>query len=519
MHDIFLSYASEDRARASELASTLEEQGWNVWWDRTILPGKTFDRVIESELNAATCVIVLWSKISVESQWVRAEAGDALNKGRLIPALLEDAEIPLVFRQIQAASLLDWTGDPEHAGFIQLTRAIREFVSPALPNASNPATGDPTSNLTGKPETTAPKLPERLPDAPRESGQTAAQSKSGNRFTSLLWPATTISALLIAGLTGYLYWQQSTIPATPVTTATRVEPVSQGTANDPVDAVRTPAIPAVPVILEAEEVSRHDRDPLPTGLAKTTPRAPELATAIAPALNIKPPKPSQPAQSKPAKPKIVQPVPAPAATQKPVQKNTPAVKPAPATPQRDTTATRITKTMPATPAAPTAPAAPLKILMVVWGTPNDDGLASVSKNREYSNSLAQLMTGIVETSIHLPITFDYRYIEDRDHHSLMRDNPRFNKSTALCSKTNVDLLLFGFLEGAEFDMTIGYIPTREPFFLVFDCKSGKGAAKRFRTAEVRDDSFPYEKALTRAFRTFSQQKLFTGLNTETSSKQ
>ena len=145
MHDIFLSYASEDRARASELASTLEKQGWNVWWDRTILPGKTFDRVIESELNAATCVIVLWSKISVESQWVRAEAGDALNKGRLIPALLEDAEIPLVFRQIQAASLLDWTGDPEHAGFIQLTRAITEFVSPALPNASNPASGQARS--------------------------------------------------------------------------------------------------------------------------------------------------------------------------------------------------------------------------------------------------------------------------------------------------------------------------------------------------------------------------------------
>jgi hypothetical protein len=80
-------------------------------------------------------------------------------------------------------------------------------------------------------------------------------------------------------------------------------------------------------------------------------------------------------------------------------------------------------------------------------------------------------------------------------------------------------LLFGFLEGSEFDMTIGYVPSREPFFLVFDCKSGKGAAKRFRAAEARDDSFPYEKALTRAFRTFSQQQLITGLNAATSSKQ
>jgi hypothetical protein len=74
MHDIFLSYAGEDRSRAGQLADALGKLGWKVWWDRTILPGKTFDKVIESELSAATCVIVLWSKTSVESQWVRAEA-------------------------------------------------------------------------------------------------------------------------------------------------------------------------------------------------------------------------------------------------------------------------------------------------------------------------------------------------------------------------------------------------------------------------------------------------------------
>jgi len=510
MHDIFLSYASEDRARASQLATALGKKGWEVWWDRTILPGKTFDRVIENELNAATCVIVLWSKISVESRWVRAEAGDALNKGRLIPALLEDVEIPLVFRQIQAASLLDWAGDPGHAGFIQLTRAITAFVSPALPNATNPAEGD----ATGKPETAAPKSPERQPDALHESRPTAEHSKSGNRFTSLLWPATTISALLIAGLTGYLYWQKPTIPETPVTAEIRVDPASQDVQSDHSDAVRTAAEAAIPGKLEAEQASRQDTDELPTVSATSTPRASKFATA--PAHAIKSPKPSP---SKPAEPKIVQPAPAPVLTHKPARKNNPAVKLRPAAPQKDTTATRIAKTTAATPAVPAAPPAPLKILMVVWGTPNDDGLASVSKNRDYSSSLAQLMTGIVETSIHRPITFDYHYIEDRDHHSLMRDKPGFNKSAALCSKMNVDLLLFGFMEGSEFDMTIGYVPSREPFFLVFDCKSGKGAAKRFRAAETRDDSFPYEKGLARAFRTFSQQQLITGLNTETSSNQ
>jgi hypothetical protein len=32
-----------------------------VWWDRTILPGRTFDQVIEEALAATRCMIVVWS--------------------------------------------------------------------------------------------------------------------------------------------------------------------------------------------------------------------------------------------------------------------------------------------------------------------------------------------------------------------------------------------------------------------------------------------------------------------------
>lgn len=57
--DLFLSYASADRDLAKALASVLQHNGWSVWWDRAIPPGKTFDEVIETALGAAKCVVVL----------------------------------------------------------------------------------------------------------------------------------------------------------------------------------------------------------------------------------------------------------------------------------------------------------------------------------------------------------------------------------------------------------------------------------------------------------------------------
>jgi len=101
MADVFVSYSSEDRPAAQAIAQALSGRGRSVWWDRSIRAGEDFFDVIEHQLDAAKCVVVLWSHASVSSRWVRAEATEALEKGKLIPLLISDCQPPLFFRQLQ----------------------------------------------------------------------------------------------------------------------------------------------------------------------------------------------------------------------------------------------------------------------------------------------------------------------------------------------------------------------------------------------------------------------------------
>lgn len=129
MADIFISYAREDQARAEQLASALEAKGWTVFWDRIIPPGKTWRGYIGAELNAARCVMVAWSRKSVESEWVLEEADEGKKREILVPVLFDKIELPLGFRSIQTADLSDWKSESDSLIFNQVTDAISDVIS------------------------------------------------------------------------------------------------------------------------------------------------------------------------------------------------------------------------------------------------------------------------------------------------------------------------------------------------------------------------------------------------------
>lgn len=127
MASVFLSYAREDAAKAKSLAGLLERAGHHVWWDRHIRSGSEFAGAIEEALKRADAVLVLWSEESVRSSWVRDEAAEGRDSGRLVAALLDGSRPPIGFRQFQSTDLSGWTGRgmPKQVG--ELLSAIEEI--------------------------------------------------------------------------------------------------------------------------------------------------------------------------------------------------------------------------------------------------------------------------------------------------------------------------------------------------------------------------------------------------------
>ncbi|UCV21453.1 TIR domain-containing protein [Ferribacterium limneticum] len=141
MADIFISYSREDEARIMPLVSAFEAQGWSVFWDRRIPTGETWRTYIGSALRDARCIVVVWSKDSVESQWVAEEADDGRVRKILLPVMLDPVQPPRGFREIQAADISDWPGDAHSRSFAALLADLHRMLGTkpaAVPEAPPP---------------------------------------------------------------------------------------------------------------------------------------------------------------------------------------------------------------------------------------------------------------------------------------------------------------------------------------------------------------------------------------------
>jgi ABC-type sugar transport system substrate-binding protein len=144
MADIFISYKREDWPEVKPLVHALETKKLDVWWDEKLLPGEKIGPAIQKILDGVSCVIVVWSKRSMESNWVPDEATYGRDHDMLIPISIDGCKPPLGFQQILTADLQSWRGDSNNPNFRKVLLAVRKFLR-------RPKHRWPDSVMAGKP--------------------------------------------------------------------------------------------------------------------------------------------------------------------------------------------------------------------------------------------------------------------------------------------------------------------------------------------------------------------------------
>jgi hypothetical protein len=126
---VFISYSHADSHFVDNLAGRLKETGVDVWIDKWMIKvGDSITGKINEGIGASDFLIIVLSRSSVKSKWVREELNTALvqnvevEKGAFIlPVLKEDCGIPSLLKHRKYANFKD---DPKK-GFKELVEVIQ----------------------------------------------------------------------------------------------------------------------------------------------------------------------------------------------------------------------------------------------------------------------------------------------------------------------------------------------------------------------------------------------------------
>ncbi len=132
---VFINHSSKDEQYVQRIAKSLKDQGIDVWYDEwSIGVGDSLVSKIEAGIADSNVLLVILSKASIKSSWVRAEINAFFNKAmsdrniRLIPVLLEDVEVPPLLRD---RMYVDFRKDFE-GGLTTLVKFLQPEIEPCV---------------------------------------------------------------------------------------------------------------------------------------------------------------------------------------------------------------------------------------------------------------------------------------------------------------------------------------------------------------------------------------------------
>lgn len=152
MADVFVSYSRSNRDRVAAIGGGLQQVGYSLWWDERLQPSDDYAMLIESEIDAASCVVVAWSAAARQSLWVRAEANEALDAGKLVQLNLDSSRLPLPFTMLHFLDFSRWGGERQGSPWQDLQGRVGAMLrgEPAADARAGEAPGGPALQGLGR---------------------------------------------------------------------------------------------------------------------------------------------------------------------------------------------------------------------------------------------------------------------------------------------------------------------------------------------------------------------------------
>ncbi len=147
MAEVFVSYSRVNRDRIVTVSDALEGSGYSVWWDRSLKPGDDYAILIEEQIDASRCVVVAWSDTARQSLWVRAEANEALDAGKLVQINLDKTRLPLPFSALNFLDFSLWGGSRTEEVWTSLDGRVKRRLNGEWVDANAPPPGPALQGL------------------------------------------------------------------------------------------------------------------------------------------------------------------------------------------------------------------------------------------------------------------------------------------------------------------------------------------------------------------------------------
>jgi hypothetical protein len=143
-HDVFISYATEDKATADAICAALDARVIRCWIaSRDIMPSERYAREIIEAIDASRVLVLVLSSHSNRSPFVASEVGRAFTKGlRIIPFRIEEVlpsdDLALFISDPQ---WLDALEPPMKAHLARLAETVERLLSDRPPPPPEPRRG------------------------------------------------------------------------------------------------------------------------------------------------------------------------------------------------------------------------------------------------------------------------------------------------------------------------------------------------------------------------------------------